>query len=54
MSREQLEAQEKLIKAVLRRVSSERDEPHANFDDELDYCNDMIFAAAKELVEAPM
>lgn len=44
-------ARDKLIKAVLRRVSSERDEPNAHYADELDYCDDMILQAAYELVD---
>lgn len=37
-----VKAREDLIRAVLRRVSSERDDPNAYFDAELEYCDDMI------------
>lgn len=53
MSAKKVEAREKLVSAVLRLVSSERDQPNAHYSDEVDYCHDMIDQAAKELVEAP-
>lgn len=45
-------ARNQLVKAVLRYVSSELDEPHAHYDAELELCEDMIFRAAKELINA--
>lgn len=40
------------MQVALRRLSSERDEPNAHFDDELEYCDDLLVEAARELVEA--
>ncbi len=45
-------ARAKLTRACLRRLASEYDDPHAHYDDELEYCDDMILEAAKELVAA--
>ena len=47
-----LAARTKIEKAVLRKKSSEMDEPHAAYDAELEYCDDMIGIAAMELVQA--
>jgi hypothetical protein len=51
VSWEQGVAREKLIRAVIRRLGSERDDQaDAHWGDELDYCDDMILEAARELV----
>lgn len=47
-----LDAKEQLIRAVLRLVSSERDESHANYDAELEYCNEMLFEAAAAYIKS--
>lgn len=40
----------RLRKAVLRYVASEMDEPHAHYDAELEYCQDMVLQAARDLI----
>jgi hypothetical protein len=50
MSYEESKLREELIRAVLRRVLSERaDESSPNYAAELEYCDDMIDEAAKKL-----
>jgi hypothetical protein len=52
-SAKQAVARERLIVMVLRHLSSERSEQDdAHYGDELDYCNDLILDAARELVRA--
>lgn len=41
---------DKLTQAVLRKLMSEMDEPNANYAAELEYCDDMILEAARELI----
>ncbi len=45
-------AREYLIRAVLRRVSAEREEPHSSYEAEMEYCDDMILSFARDLVNA--
>ena len=40
-------AREELIRAVLRRVTDERDEPHAHFDAQLEYDDERIDDAVR-------
>jgi hypothetical protein len=48
----EIAAREKIIGAVLRRLTGERQEPHAHWSAELEYSDDLIFEAARELVAA--
>lgn len=47
-----ISAREKLLRAALRLLAAERAEPHASFDAELEYAQDMVADAACDLVEA--
>ena len=40
---------ENLMRWCLRRAGSERDQPNAHYDAELEYCDDQIALAAREL-----
>lgn len=51
MSDKKIKAREQVIQSVLRLVSSERDEPHAHYDDELNYAQDWLDHTAYELAE---
>lgn len=46
---DQLAARERLVQAVLRLLAAERAEPHAHFDDDLDYARDELDEAAHQL-----
>lgn len=49
---DELNARRDIAKIVLRRLGSEMEDPSADFDAELEYCDDMLVGAARRLVDA--
>lgn len=47
-----IQARENVISAVLRILSSERDQEHAHAADEAEYANEQLAIAARELTQA--